>query len=60
MFKNSFTVLIGSGYWGSKILEKLIHLNLRTIVLENNEKIITSLKKNIFTIIVYSLKIFEN
>ena len=45
MFKNSSTVLIGAGYWGSKILEKLIHLNLRTIIVETNKKIFTSLKK---------------
>lgn len=45
MDKKSFTVLVGAGYWGSKILEKLVLLNLNIIVLDSNNKTLLIHKK---------------
>ena len=45
MLKKSFTVLVGAGYWGSKILEKLVFLDLNIIVLESNSKTLSIYKK---------------
>ena len=45
MIKNSYTVLVGAGYWGSKILEKLISLNLKVVVLDSSMKVSNELKK---------------
>ena len=47
MFKSSTTVLVGAGYWGSKILEKLLILNSKVIVLDVNNKNLGNLKINI-------------
>ena len=44
MFKSSTTVLVGAGYWGSKILEKLLILNSKVIVLDVNNKNLGNLK----------------
>ena len=65
MHKKLFTVLVGAGYWGSKILEKLILLNLNIIVLDSNNKTLSIHKKNyinkkcIFINNFYDLKKFN-
>lgn len=63
--KKSFIVLVGVGYWGSKILEKLVLLNLNVIILDSNIKTLSihkkkyNNKKYIFIENLHDLKKFD-
>lgn len=60
MKKKKHILLVGAGYWGSKILDKLIKLNQRIIVFDKNIKTLENLNQKLKSKSIFTTNKFNN